>query len=379
MADLAELEPYGERGVILRMGRDARALFLGRELVEDFVAVDVAILRLLSLAVEVPPWDFREEAGHPVDCRRKEFHSGGALFDEKCEARFESFKALATHVLRHHRHLEVVSRSVVTNQCPFCFAVYGDRKAAHRHLLSSLRRGSCRDRSRYLGQVHIPLSLRCPVCSAEPGNWSELQQHVAEHLCDFIRNDGLRDAFLGQAQAGGGFAGAGPSSGETGGGRREKRPRRYSAPCGRAGDSVPVPGQRGRTERADRHRIQDVSGPGSESVSEAMAEVGRIYHESAGAVKTKPEAERADAQEQRGPPYVHVWVAFLCSLAATSWESNVVKSAPVQLEAHVRHCRAKPCKKLEGNEGWTRIVFCLDPVTLFPRERWKQHCRCRKV
>ena len=46
------------------------------------------------------------------------------------------------------------------------------------------------------------------------------------------------------------------------------------------------------------------------------------------------------------------------------WESNVVKNAPVQLAAHVRHCRAKPCKKIEGKEGWTRIVFCLDPVTL---------------
>ena len=46
------------------------------------------------------------------------------------------------------------------------------------------------------------------------------------------------------------------------------------------------------------------------------------------------------------------------------WESNVGKSAPVQLAAHVRRCRAKPCKKIEGKEGWTRIVFCLDPVTL---------------
>ena len=42
--------------------------------------------------------------------------------------------------------------------------------------------------------------------------------------------------------------------------------------------------------------------PGSESVSEAMAEAGRIYHESAGAIKSMPEAERADAQEQLGPP-----------------------------------------------------------------------------
>ena len=35
MADLEELEPYDERGVIQRTGRDVRALFLDRELVED--------------------------------------------------------------------------------------------------------------------------------------------------------------------------------------------------------------------------------------------------------------------------------------------------------------------------------------------------------
>ena len=45
--------------------------------------------------------------------------------------------------------------------------------------------------------------------------------------------------------------------------------------------------------------------PGSESVSEAMAVAGRLYHESAGAIKSNPEAG------------VHVLVAFLRSLAAT--------------------------------------------------------------
>ena len=233
MADLEELEPYDERGVIQRMVRDVTALFLYRGLAEDFVAMDVTILRLRSLAVEVPPWDFREEAGHPVELSEEGVPQWRCCFDEQCEARFESFKALARHVLRHHRQMEVVSRSVIANQCPVCLAVYGDRKAAHRHLLSSLRRGSCRDRSRYLCQVHIPPSLRCPVCSAEAGNWSELQQHIAEHLCDVFRNDGLRDAFLGQGQAGGGSTGAGPSSGETGGGRRGKRPRRHSGTCWR--------------------------------------------------------------------------------------------------------------------------------------------------
>ena len=41
--------------------------------------------------------------------------------------------------------------------------------------------------------------------------------------------------------------------------------------------------------------------PCSESVAEATAEAGRLYHESAGAIKNKPEAERAEAQEQLGP------------------------------------------------------------------------------
>ena len=166
-------------------------------------------------------------------------------------------KQLPTHVLRHHRQMETVSRLVLTNQCPVCLAVYGDRKAAHRHLLSSLRRGSCRDRSRYLGQVHIPQSLCCPVCSAEPGNWSELQSHLAEHLSSVF--NGFRNAGLGETQVGGGSAKPGSASGETGGGRRGQRTRGSATTGGRADYSVS--GQRGRTERPDLHSVQDIPGP----------------------------------------------------------------------------------------------------------------------
>ena len=130
--------------------------------------------------------------------------------------------------------------------------------------------------------------------------------------------------------------------------------------------------------------------PSSENVAEAMAEAGRLYHDSAGA-RTSPKQSARDAQEQLGPPFVYVWVAFLRSLAATKEsgaehvavlrqysESSVLKSAPVQLASHVRYCRAKPCRKVEGKEGWTRIVFCLDLVTSPSREHWRQHCGCRK-
>ena len=56
---LEALQPYDERGVVQRMGKDVRALFLDRELAADFVAIDVSVLRLLSLSTQVPPWDFR--------------------------------------------------------------------------------------------------------------------------------------------------------------------------------------------------------------------------------------------------------------------------------------------------------------------------------
>ena len=65
MEDLEALQPYDERGVVQRMGKNVRALFLDRELAADFVAIDVSVLRLQSLSTQVPPWDFRGGSGSP--------------------------------------------------------------------------------------------------------------------------------------------------------------------------------------------------------------------------------------------------------------------------------------------------------------------------
>ena len=128
MGGAEALQPYDERGVVQRMGKDVRALFLDRELAADFVAIDVSVLRLQSLSSHVPPWDFREEVGHPMEVSQEGVPQWRCCFDDQCEAKFESFKALATHVLRHHRQMETVSRLVLTNQCPVCLAVYGIEK-----------------------------------------------------------------------------------------------------------------------------------------------------------------------------------------------------------------------------------------------------------
>ena len=68
VADLRELEPFDERGVVQRMGSDVRALFFWTaELTADFIAMDVTILRLQSLSVQVPPRGFQEVAGHRTE------------------------------------------------------------------------------------------------------------------------------------------------------------------------------------------------------------------------------------------------------------------------------------------------------------------------
>ena len=124
---------------------------MDREQTADFIAMDVTTLHLQSLA---SPRVLRDTPRSFL--RRPQWR---CCFETECG----SFKSLATHVLRHHRQMETVSRLVVTNQCPACREVNGDRNAAHRHLLSSIRRGFFVVFG--LGQVHIPLSLCCPGVS----------------------------------------------------------------------------------------------------------------------------------------------------------------------------------------------------------------------
>ena len=89
-----------------------------------------------------------------------------------------------------------------------------------------------------------------------------------------------------------------------------------------------------------------------------MAEAGRLHHESAGAIKSKPEAERAEAQEQLPRSCTCGWRS--CAV----WQRRGGLAPEHVVVLGEQHDRAKPCKKIEGKEGWTRIEFCLDPVTL---------------
>ena len=63
-----------------------------------FVSMDVTILRLRSLAVEFPPWDFREEAGHPIELSEA---AGLSLSSQRVRLKLllESYQAVFFFVL----------------------------------------------------------------------------------------------------------------------------------------------------------------------------------------------------------------------------------------------------------------------------------------
>ena len=128
--------------------------------------------------------------------------------------------------------------------------------------------------------------------------------------------------------------------------------------------------------------------PSSENVAEAMAEAGRLYHDSAGAIKNKPEAERADAQEQLGPPFGGVPAQFGGDEGAGTRTRGGVEvvlgeqrgeertgATGGRMYGTVERSRARKSRARKvGRVSCSAWTLSLSPS----RERWKQHCSCRK-
>ena len=106
--------------------------------------------------------------------------------------------------------------------------------------------------------------------------------HLTEQLSSVF--NGPRNAGMGETQV---------RSGETGGGRREQRARGSSTLADVLATLSLVNAAELRDLTSTVFKTYLV--PSSENVAEATAEAGRLYHDSAGAIKNKPEAERADA------------------------------------------------------------------------------------
>ena len=167
--------------------------------------MDVTTLRLRLLAVEVPPWDFRAEAGHPVEMETEK-----RLIVISCH-RFVVGLVVIDHVIL----FKCTSHSLSVAQFAQPNLKIGQNS-------NSILLNICATFSEMTDFEMLSWGKRKPEEAPQGQGRRAVRQAVAEERSE-------RDVT-----------------------------RRLSAPCGRAGDSVS--GQRGRTERADRHRVQDVSG-----------------------------------------------------------------------------------------------------------------------
>ena len=114
----------------------------------------------------------------------------------------------------------------------------------------------------------------------------------------------------------------------TGGGRGRQRTR-----------SAVAIGQRSRTERVDRHRLQNLSCPLRGASGRGNGRGRRFYNEAAGAIKDRPEAELGGNERVR-------------TRALGDGENLLGGQRGEELPsaaggARAAHCRAKLCRKID--------------------------------
>ena len=161
-------------------------LFTDTELRHDFLLLDVGILASSYLSVSIPPPAFQAAlAASPQACPTDDTHRCDFVSDDgvSCGACFPNARALATHRWSAHGITVQVRRLVVTNQCPWCMAIFSSTAGARTHAQNSFKSGLCRGiGSNTAVLVREPPSLVCPECLQLFPSLVALQWHIASHL-----------------------------------------------------------------------------------------------------------------------------------------------------------------------------------------------------
>ena len=197
----------------------------------DFSAMDVTT-RLQSLAVQVPLWGFQEVAGHLTELS-EENAAMACCFEMERDTELRVVQGLGdVRVETPQRNGDIVQigiyKSVPSLSCDLGFVVI--------------------DPVIFFNFTFLSLSV---IVSAT--------LNLAEHLFSNVFKKRFGDA-MEQAHIRGGYIASATSTGSaTGGGKGRQRTR--SAPAIGRGVGHSVVSQRGRTERVDRHRLQNLSCP----------------------------------------------------------------------------------------------------------------------
>ncbi|CAE8639505.1 unnamed protein product [Polarella glacialis] len=108
-----------------------------------------------------------------------------------CEYQAASNKALATHRRRAHNLSRGVALRVITNQCPFCFAVFSTVAAALAHVRK--RKGNnCPTRHGNklsgLTALQVPKEICCKVCDQDLSTLPSYNKHLAQCIYRYPHN-----------------------------------------------------------------------------------------------------------------------------------------------------------------------------------------------
>lgn len=93
-----------------------------------------------------------------------------------------------THQRRAHRAQHVIRQRVITNQCPYCAAIFFERRGAGDHVERVLRDGGCPDKpggrpNRGIVTIIAPAKIHCRRCTMPFKTLNEYNAHVRAGVC----------------------------------------------------------------------------------------------------------------------------------------------------------------------------------------------------
>jgi len=107
----------------------------------------------------------------------------------KCGQVFASSKALKLRRSKTHNCIPTQLRIVVSNQCPWCLAVFSSIGAARAHVRRRIVSGHCSKNKGLISpfnELILPKNLDCPICALITTEFTELQTHLLTHVSDSV-------------------------------------------------------------------------------------------------------------------------------------------------------------------------------------------------
>ena len=161
-------------------------LFTDEDIRQQFLIMDVTVLRWASLSHSIPPHgtvlaEATAQEEHTVQWQCTHVNNGGI----RCTYSADTIRQLKCHERFKHGQVTQWWKYVVTNQCPFCERVFNMQSSAHRHVAQRMREGRCGQREGPAAAgcaVLVVPDLHCPTCDYVAVTVAELQAHIREHL-----------------------------------------------------------------------------------------------------------------------------------------------------------------------------------------------------